>query len=194
MLSIASASIVCCWVGRYVFVYLSCRFSTSTSIRWLNSCYGTCWNIFSGIVVVCYADIYYLQYFPDSKVHGANMGPIWGRQDPDGPHVCPTNLAIWVVIWCLISEVRLVWESYRRFTPTHPLLLCTSVTHVIFHIIDDRTLPNTFSQCIPTPQRMANIDIVHLAQAYVRILSHLGLFTVFLWNQSSNHTPPSVWQ
>ena len=23
---------------------------------------------------------------PDSKVHGANMGPIWGRQDPVGPH------------------------------------------------------------------------------------------------------------
>ena len=22
-----------------------------------------------------------------SKVHGANMGPIWGRQDPGGPHV-----------------------------------------------------------------------------------------------------------
>ena len=24
--------------------------------------------------------------YPDSKVHGANMGPIWGRQDPGGPH------------------------------------------------------------------------------------------------------------
>ena len=23
---------------------------------------------------------------PDSKVHEANMGPIWGRQDPGGPH------------------------------------------------------------------------------------------------------------
>ena len=23
---------------------------------------------------------------PDSKVHGVNMGPIWGRQDPGGPH------------------------------------------------------------------------------------------------------------
>ena len=23
--------------------------------------------------------------FLDSKVHGANMGPIWGRQDPGGP-------------------------------------------------------------------------------------------------------------
>ena len=32
-----------------------------------------------------------------SKVHGATMGPIWGRQDPGGPHVGPMNLAIWVV-------------------------------------------------------------------------------------------------
>ena len=32
---------------------------------------------------------------PDSKVHGANTGPIWGRQDPGGPHVGPMNLAIW---------------------------------------------------------------------------------------------------
>ena len=32
---------------------------------------------------------------PDSKVHGANMGPIWGRQDPGGPQVGPMNFAIW---------------------------------------------------------------------------------------------------
>ena len=32
---------------------------------------------------------------PDSKVHGANMGPIWGRQDPGGPHGGPMNLALW---------------------------------------------------------------------------------------------------
>ena len=38
--------------------------------------------------MVCYVD-------PDSKVHGANMGPIWVRQDPDGPHVGPMNFAIW---------------------------------------------------------------------------------------------------
>ena len=31
----------------------------------------------------------------DSKVHGTNMGPIWGRQDPGGPHVGPVNLAVW---------------------------------------------------------------------------------------------------
>ena len=31
---------------------------------------------------------------PDSKIHGANMGPIWGRQDPGGPHVGLLNFAI----------------------------------------------------------------------------------------------------
>ena len=36
--------------------------------------------------------------FPGSNVHGANMGPIWGRQDPGGPHVGPMNFAIWVSI------------------------------------------------------------------------------------------------
>ena len=34
---------------------------------------------------------------PASKVHGANMGPIWGRQDPGGPHAGPINFAIWAV-------------------------------------------------------------------------------------------------
>ena len=35
----------------------------------------------------------------DSKVHGAVMGPTWGRQDPGGPHVGPMNLAILEVMW-----------------------------------------------------------------------------------------------
>ena len=28
---------------------------------------------------------------PDSKAHGANMGPTWGLQDPGVPHVGPMN-------------------------------------------------------------------------------------------------------
>ena len=36
--------------------------------------------------------------FPDSKVNGAKMGLIWGRQDPGVPHVGPMNFAIWVRI------------------------------------------------------------------------------------------------
>ena len=38
--------------------------------------------------------VYSLNIIPDSKVHGANMGLTWGRQDPGGPHVGPINLAI----------------------------------------------------------------------------------------------------
>ena len=41
---------------------------------------------------------HFSELFPDSKVHGANMGPIWGRQDPGGPHDGPMNIAIWVDI------------------------------------------------------------------------------------------------
>ena len=32
---------------------------------------------------------------PDSKVRGANVGPIWGRQDPGGPHVGHMDFAMW---------------------------------------------------------------------------------------------------
>ena len=35
---------------------------------------------------------------PDSKIHGDNMGPIWGPQDPDGPHVGPMNFVFWETV------------------------------------------------------------------------------------------------
>ena len=41
---------------------------------------------------------YFVNTYPDSMVRGANMGPIWSRQDPGGPHVGPMNFAIWVGI------------------------------------------------------------------------------------------------
>ena len=40
---------------------------------------------------------------PDSKVHGANMGPTWVLSAPDGPHVGPMNLAI---------RDGLIWKYY----------------------------------------------------------------------------------
>ena len=42
---------------------------------------------------------------PDSKIHEANMGPIWGRQDPGGPLAGPMNFAIWVPSkWIIVFE------------------------------------------------------------------------------------------
>ena len=49
---------------------------------------------------------YMASLYPNSKVHGANMGPISGRQDPGGPHVGPMNFGIWVG---LPSELSCYW-------------------------------------------------------------------------------------
>ena len=45
---------------------------------------------------------------PDSKVHGANMGPIRGPQDPGGPHVGPIP---WTFLSGQASEVFILQTS-----------------------------------------------------------------------------------
>ena len=39
---------------------------------------------------------YVRSYYPESKVHGANMRPSWVLSAPGGPHIGPMNLAITV--------------------------------------------------------------------------------------------------
>ena len=73
-------------------------------------------SILNGIFIV---DIpYFVKPLLDSKVHGANMGPIWGRQDPGGPPAGSMNFAIWadlilkrrhlcpIVLICILSSVN----------------------------------------------------------------------------------------
>ena len=76
--------------------------------------------------------------YSNSKVHGANMGPIWGRQDPGGPHVGPMNFAIWVChwtgrvkIWCVC--VAFTWtEKWNKIKLHMPSFVRTSI---VFSII-----------------------------------------------------------
>ena len=56
--------------------------------------------------------------YPDSKVHGANVGPIWGRQEPGGPHVGSMNFAIWVLyLNCLHSRDNRNVETELDMSP-----------------------------------------------------------------------------
>ena len=48
----------------------------------------------SNIVDSQYIVSKYFKILPDSKVHGAYMGPILVLTAPDGPHVGPMNIAI----------------------------------------------------------------------------------------------------
>ena len=44
--------------------------------------------------------VWVMNHIPDSKVHGANMGPTWVLSAPDGPHVGLMNLAIRNMLSC----------------------------------------------------------------------------------------------
>ena len=61
---------------------------------------------------------------PDGKVHGANMRPIWGQQDPGGHHVGPVNFAIWETT---------IWEEHPSIIPYTGPVMRTS--HDFFAII-----------------------------------------------------------
>ena len=49
------------------------------------------WNVYTTSVLFGNQRLHTL-WAPDGKVHGVNMGPIWGRQDPGGP-----LLASWIL-------------------------------------------------------------------------------------------------
>ena len=79
---------------------------------------------FEGIHICIYIHIWLIlriihtvHAFTDSKVDGANMGPTWGQKDPGGPHVGPINLAIWVVLCCVVlcyGAVYILWVTRNR--------------------------------------------------------------------------------
>ena len=61
--------------------------SQDTCICQCHNCNDNCWKF--------YSEFNEIGNIPDSKVHGANMGPNWVLLAPDGPHFGPMNLAIW---------------------------------------------------------------------------------------------------
>ena len=52
-----------------------------------------------------------IEFSPDSKVHRANVGPIWGRQDPAGPHVGNISFTIWVdiAVGLILNQQNLIY-------------------------------------------------------------------------------------
>ena len=60
---------------------------------------------------VAVASIYKAQSYPDSKVHGANIGLIWGR------HYGPINLAITVVKHGY--QMSAIYTAYGKHNTDH---------------------------------------------------------------------------
>ena len=65
-------------------------------------------------------NLYQSQRYTDGKVHGVNMGPTWVLSAPDGPHVGPMNLAIWVWVWCNHwAYCNGVWKKNANWQAMH---------------------------------------------------------------------------
>ena len=73
-------------------------------------------------------DLQMLANSPDSKVHGANMGPNWVLSAPDGPHVGPMNLAIREVMVFQVTPL----EYYMRGHFKHSGLYLQDTTWLQF--------------------------------------------------------------
>ena len=52
---------------------------------------------------------------PDSKFHGAILGPTWVLLAPDGPHVGPMNFAIWDILHKIYTE-KPVFVFLEKYT------------------------------------------------------------------------------
>ena len=95
---------------------------------------------------------------PDSKVHGANMGPIWGRQGSAAPHVDSMNFAIWGL-----------FENTGM-----NLLLLLKLVHIlsfVFHLYSTKGI----RQCYHYANNCAEPNfVIHMTWM---LLSHCGLVT-----------------
>ena len=102
--------------------------------------------------VTSYVILLLLSHIPDSKVHGANMGPIWDRQDPGGPHVGSMNFAIWdytifLLLLChdnfIVNYSYLLFQSildplYQHGLTSTPALISN---YIRFKVWDEMTYP-----------------------------------------------------
>ena len=116
--------------------------------------------------------------YPDSKVHGANMGPIWGRQDPGGPMLAP-----WTLLSGYVMHSLWLWPLWSRLSEQ----------------IDN--MPRWHFDCFPYPDSpslkygvlIRLITLYHLA--YTATPSRTCLTCLILCGvYPPNHTVLGVWR
>ena len=73
---------------------------------------------------------HYYPNYPDNKVHGANMGPIWGRQGPGGPHVGTRHFTVRVVsiappgTYLREISIKIHWFNFHLQKVTFENIVC----------------------------------------------------------------------
>ena len=111
-----------CWICPGLFLLYDSRVFRDKTVwchYWFIVILNTCRDGYSSTTckqVKCGKICSYF-YTPDNKVHGANMGPIWGLQDLGGPHVGPMNFAIWDVMYIdVINDRWILLKIHQEVT------------------------------------------------------------------------------
>ena len=132
---------------------------------------------------------------PDNKVHGANMGPTWGREDLGGPHVGHVKLAIWdgyqddVVAW---KHIPHYWSFMRG--------IFLDTTGFSLHKVSNAEVLY-FLWCMPEPMvdqttelweiwdamMLYNVTVINSRSA-TRTISHMISFAVVVEDIASAKT------
>ena len=119
---------------------------------------------------------------PDSKVHGANMRPIWGRQDPGGPHVGPMNFHL--------QASSVLRNPYKRyFVNFHDSLAILAVTRDSRGCHDDNLW---CPWCLPLVTTASKRRQINLRQLLVVNSSTLLILSVIL-NRLDIISSTSLW-
>ena len=103
---------------------------------WIDILYLVTWQILWQLI---YNAIMY--GYPDSKVHGVNMGPTWFLSAPDCPHVRPINLAIRVCNNHDVKSIRIdlshkPHSASDKYPTIHNFVaeMCTHV-HIFYKLV-----------------------------------------------------------
>ena len=86
------------------------------------------------------------QFSSDSKVHGVDMGPIWGWHDPGGPHIVPMNFTNWgslkyiteFIVIFVEFDVFMQFAKIMKITKNAilPLISISLTVRILLRIVD----------------------------------------------------------
>ena len=85
---------------------------------------------------------------PDSKIHGTNLGPIWGRQDPGGPILAPwtllSGMGNWIKWVCpktanvniknesQHNQLRMIYHTLDIYINCNPLSVLSPIDNCLY--------------------------------------------------------------
>ena len=99
----------------------------------------------------------FVGYTPDSKVHRANRGPIWGRQDQGGPRGGPISFAI--------CDPFSIWD-YGITMYVHILGWLPLIGHISLYVIHQSIF---YTRCLKRAAYSCQITQWHIAQTRMKV-------------------------